>query len=86
MLLIALPWYIAFEVKSDGFLEDFIIGEHFKRFFISGWEGSMYGAAHSQPIGTIWWFFFISFLPWSIVFLGFVAKKIYEFFQDLQGF
>ncbi len=81
MLLIALPWYIAFELKSEGFLEYFIIGEHFKRFFISGWEGSMYGAAHSQPIGTIWWFFLISFLPWSVVFLGFVAQRIYGFFR-----
>ena len=86
MLLIALPWYIAFEMKSAGFLEYFIIGEHFKRFFVSGWEGSMYGAAHSQPIGTIWWFFFISFLPWSVVFLGFVARKIYGFFNDSRDF
>ncbi|MGX3043746.1 ArnT family glycosyltransferase [Helicobacter sp. T3_23-1056] len=86
MLLIALPWYIAFEVKSEGFLEYFIIGEHFKRFFVSGWEGDLYGNAHSQPIGTIWWFFFISFLPWSVVFLGFVAKKIYGFFKIRKDF
>ena len=79
MLLIALPWYIAFEVKSSGFLEYFIIGEHFKRFIVSGWEGDLYGTAHSQPIGTIWWFFFISFLPWSLVFLGFIAQKTYSF-------
>lgn len=86
MLLIALPWYIAFEVKSDGFLEYFIIGEHFKRFLVSGWEGDLYGTAHAEPLGTIWWFFFISFLPWSIVFLGFVAKKIYGFFKIRKDF
>lgn len=86
MLLIALPWYIAFELKSNGFLEYFIIGEHFKRFFVSGWEGSLYGAAHSQPIGTIWWFFFISFLPWSVVFLGFIAQKIYGFCKIRSDF
>lgn len=46
----------------------------------------MYGAAHSQPIGTIWWFFFISFLPWSLVFLGFIAQKTYSFCKIHSNF
>ncbi len=75
--LIAIPWYVAFEVKAPGFLEYFLVGEHFKRFFISGWEGSLYGQAHREPIGTIWWFFALSFLPWNAVLLGFVIKKIW---------
>lgn len=85
MLIIAIPWYIAFEIKSKGFLEYFIIGEHFKRFFISGWEGSLYGAAHSEPIGMIWWFFFISFLPWSVVFIGILLKRFHLFKEQLQS-
>lgn len=74
-LLIAAPWYVAFEVKSSGFLEYFIIGEHIKRFLVSGWEGSLYGAAHSEPIGMIWWFFLIAFLPWSVIFICFLIAK-----------
>lgn len=75
MLLISAPWYVAFEMKSNGFLEYFIIGEHIKRFLVSGWEGSLYGAAHSEPIGMIWWFFLIAFLPWSVIFIGFLIAK-----------
>lgn len=85
MLIIAIPWYIAFEVKSSGFLEYFIIGEHFKRFFISGWKGSLYGVAHSEPLGMIWWFFFISFLPWSVIFIGFLIKKFRLFQNQLKN-
>ncbi|WP_293725491.1 ArnT family glycosyltransferase [Thiolapillus sp.] len=38
-LLIGLPWYIAAELKTPGFLNYFIIGEHFMRFIQPGWGG-----------------------------------------------
>lgn len=67
MLAIALPWYIAAEIATPGFLDYFIVGEHFKRFVVSGWEGDLYGSAHDQPRGMIWLFWLQSALPWSIV-------------------
>ena len=75
-LLIALPWYILCEMRSEGFLEYFIVGEHFKRFLVSGWEGDLYGSAHSRRLGSIWIFFLVAFLPWSIIFVGFTCVKI----------
>ncbi|MBC7184497.1 MAG: phospholipid carrier-dependent glycosyltransferase, partial [Marinobacter sp.] len=35
MLLLVLPWYILAELKTPGFLDYFIVGEHLKRFLIS---------------------------------------------------
>lgn len=85
-LLIALPWYILCELRSEGFLEYFIIGEHFKRFLVSGWEGDLYGGAHSRKIGSIWIFFLMAFLPWSIIFAGFFARHIATFFANFKIF
>ena len=79
-LLIALPWYVACEVRSEGFLEYFIVGEHFKRFLVSGWEGDLYGSAHSRRLGSIWLFFLVAFLPWSVAFVGFLCAFIAKIF------
>nr|MDT0252130.1 phospholipid carrier-dependent glycosyltransferase [Endozoicomonas sp.] len=67
MLVIALPWYLLAEQATPGFLDYFIVGEHFKRFLVSGWEGDLYGSAHEEVRGTIWWFWCYSAAPWSIV-------------------
>ncbi|WED27197.1 glycosyltransferase family 39 protein [Vibrio sp. DW001] len=67
MLAIALPWYFLAELATPGFIDYFIVGEHFKRFFVSGWEGDLYGSAHDQPRGMIWLFWLESALPWSVV-------------------
>lgn len=64
-LVIAVPWYYLAEIKTKGFLEYFILGEHFKRFFDSGgWDGDKYGFAKTQPIGIIWVFLFLFAFPW----------------------
>ncbi|MGR6859165.1 ArnT family glycosyltransferase [Aliivibrio salmonicida] len=67
MLLIALPWYIMAEIATPNFLNYFIIGEHFNRFFVSGWEGDLYGSAHDEPKGMIWLFWIQAAAPWSLV-------------------
>jgi 4-amino-4-deoxy-L-arabinose transferase-like glycosyltransferase len=65
MFLIAVPWYYLAEQETKGFLEYFIIGEHFKRFFDSnGWAGDKYGFAKTQPFGIIWVFLFVFAFPW----------------------
>ena len=66
---IAAPWYIAAELKTPGFLNYFLIGEHFQRFLIPGWTGDLYGSGHVKPRGTIWLFGILAFLPWSLFFL-----------------
>lgn len=66
-LAIAVPWYLLAELKSPGFLEYFLIGEHWLRFVDSGWPGDLYGHAHAEPRGTIWLFGIAAALPWSIV-------------------
>jgi 4-amino-4-deoxy-L-arabinose transferase-like glycosyltransferase len=72
--VLALPWYALAESRTPGYLEYFIIGEHWKRYTESGWQGDMFGTAHARPRGTIWLFALVSTLPWSAVWLGLVVK------------
>ena len=67
MLTIAGPWYLLAEINSPGFLEYFLVGEHWLRFVESGWQGDLYGYAHSRPPGTILIYAIVAALPWSIV-------------------
>ncbi|MGP0565572.1 MULTISPECIES: ArnT family glycosyltransferase [unclassified Nitrospina] len=65
--VIAVPWYVAAEMTTPGFLHYFFIGEHFSRFFEPGWEGDRYGWARGQPFGMIWVFYLIGLAPWSVL-------------------
>jgi len=67
-LAIALPWYVIAEMRSPGFINYFIVGEHFHRFVTPGWKGDLYGTAHDYPYGTIWLFMMADVLPWTILF------------------
>ncbi|MDA9294240.1 glycosyltransferase family 39 protein [Flavobacteriaceae bacterium] len=64
VLLIAAPWYYLAEKETEGFIDYFIVGEHFKRFFDSSWKGDKYGFPKSQVLGMIWVFLFLFTLPW----------------------
>jgi 4-amino-4-deoxy-L-arabinose transferase-like glycosyltransferase len=63
---IAGAWYWAAERASPGFLEYFLVGEHWKRFAEPGWKGDLYGTAHSRVRGMIWLFWIAAALPWSV--------------------
>jgi 4-amino-4-deoxy-L-arabinose transferase-like glycosyltransferase len=76
MLLIAAPWYLLAERESPGFLEYFIVGEHFQRFLVSGWEGDLYGSAHRETKGMIWGFWLVFTLPWSPLLLFAAARGV----------
>ncbi|MGR5062891.1 phospholipid carrier-dependent glycosyltransferase [Photobacterium sp. DNB22_13_2] len=76
-LIISLPWYLLAEWKSPGFLNYFIIGEHIKRFVVSGWEGDLYGSAHDEVRGTIWLFWFLAALPWAPI-LMYQASRFFR--------
>jgi hypothetical protein len=67
MLLIAAPWYALAEWRTPGFLNYFLIGEHWNRFTQPGWSGDLYGTAHVEPRGTIWFFALAACLPWSLL-------------------
>jgi 4-amino-4-deoxy-L-arabinose transferase-like glycosyltransferase len=64
MFAIAAPWYIAAEVKTPGFINYFIVGEHVMRFLVPHWAGDLYGNAHDEPRGKIWIFYAAAVLPW----------------------
>jgi 4-amino-4-deoxy-L-arabinose transferase-like glycosyltransferase len=84
--VLALPWYLAAEYRTPGFLHYFIIGEHWDRFVHPGWAGDLYGTAHSEPRGMIWLFWIAAALPWSIPACGFLfgKKRIRRSFQSLR--
>ena len=85
MLVIGLPWYLLAEQKTPGFLEYFIVGEHFKRFTVPGWTGDRYGHAHEQPLGMIWPFLLADGFPWSVALLavfGYRAVKKQKVMQS----
>ena len=64
-LLIALPWYILAELKTPGFINYFIVGEHFMRFVDPGWMGDLYGHAHKEAKGMIWLHWLAGSTPWG---------------------
>jgi 4-amino-4-deoxy-L-arabinose transferase-like glycosyltransferase len=75
LLALILPWYITAEIRTPGFLEYFILGEHVQRFLVSGWQGDLYGTAHVKPRGMIWLYWLICACPWSFIALGLIVKK-----------
>lgn len=72
MLLISLPWYVLAEIQTPGFIEYFIIGEHWQRYLQKDWSGDLYGRGHGKPLGMIWVYAFVGMLPWTLI-LPFLA-------------
>ncbi len=66
-IAIALPWYWLAEMRTPGFWEYFFIGEHWKRFTVTGWEGDKYGTAHATARGAIWLLALAACLPWTVL-------------------
>ncbi len=82
MIITALPWYYLAEQNSKGFIDYFIVGEHFKRFFDSSWKGDKYGFPKSQPLGIVWLFLFGMALPWFQVVAGKLWKDRKDVFKN----
>lgn len=66
---LSLPWYIVAELKTPGFINYFVLGEHVMRFLQPGWKGDRYGFAHAQPLGIIWPYVALAGLPSVLVLL-----------------
>ena len=64
---LVLPWYVLAEWRTPGFLEYFIVGEHWNRFLVPGWDGDLYGHSHAFPHGTIWLFAVLALMPWTVL-------------------
>ena len=83
-LFVAVPWYLIAEYRTPGFLNYFIVGEHIKRFIVSGWQGDLYGSAHERTRGTIWLYAVIAMLPWSPLILWQWLRNLKEH-RDTQN-
>ncbi|MGS0674778.1 ArnT family glycosyltransferase [Shewanella sp. 0m-4] len=81
MLAIALPWYVIAEQATPGFLNYFLVGEHWSRFVDSGWKGDLYGSAHDEVRGTIWFYFVVAAMPWSL----FLPRAFYKIATEIKG-
>ena len=76
MLLVGVPWYLFAEQATSGFLEYFLVGEHFSRFLEPAWEGDPYGAVKDMPLGSIWVYLVVASAPWSLILvLAFVVPS-----------
>jgi 4-amino-4-deoxy-L-arabinose transferase-like glycosyltransferase len=73
--LVSVPWYIAEEMRTPGYLEYFIIGEHWKRYTVPAWRGDMFGTAHVRPRGFIWPLAILATLPWCLTWLGLAWER-----------
>jgi 4-amino-4-deoxy-L-arabinose transferase-like glycosyltransferase len=88
LLAIALPWYILAEIRTPGFLNYFIVGEHLNRFLVAGWTGDRYGMAHNAAKGMIWLYALAGIFPWNIAGVRWLitnGKKLPSLFQDEDG-
>ncbi|ABV88939.1 ArnT family glycosyltransferase [Shewanella pealeana] len=81
MLAITLPWYVMAERATPGFLNYFIVGEHWSRFVDSGWQGDLYGSAHDEIRGSIWLYFIGAAMPWSL----FLPRAIYKLVKQSKS-
>ena len=69
VLVFSLPWYFLAELRTPGFLNYFLLGEHWHRFVTAGWTGDRYGTAHAFPRGGIWLLGFGAVAPWPFLML-----------------
>ena len=74
--VLVVPWYWAVERATPGFLDYFLIGEHWKRFTEPGWTGDRYGVAHAWKRGWIWLFWVAAAAPWSIVAIDWLVRVV----------
>jgi len=74
MLAVAVPWYWLAEQSTPGFIDYFIVGEHWERYSQSEWQGDPYGSVKDRGPGTIWIYFLVATLPWG-PFIGYRLLK-----------
>jgi 4-amino-4-deoxy-L-arabinose transferase-like glycosyltransferase len=84
LALTTIPWHLMAEASSPGFLNYYIIGEHFSRFVDRGWEGDRFGNPHEAIRGTIWAYFVVALLPWALVLPWVYRSRLKGFAQQVR--
>ncbi len=79
---VAVPWYYLAEQTTPGFIDYFLVGEHWLRFTDSSWKGDKYGFPKTQPLGIIWVFLLLFALPWIEVIFYKVFKTRLTIIKD----
>ncbi|MEM7363497.1 MAG: phospholipid carrier-dependent glycosyltransferase [Pseudomonadota bacterium] len=51
MLAIAAPWYLTSEVRTPGFIDYFLVGEHLSRYLEEGWAGVLFRLLQRRSLG-----------------------------------
>ena len=87
MLGFGLPaiWYAIAEIKTPGFLEYFVLGEHIYRFLKPGWAGDMFGNAHIEPRGMVWFYASLGLMPWTLMLIAYLAKAPMAMIQQIRS-
>ncbi|AZS82453.1 MAG: glycosyltransferase family 39 protein [Achromobacter sp.] len=88
-LALAVPWYVFAELKTPGFVQYFLVGEHFLRFVDAGWRGDLYGTAHERPLGSIWGEWLLASFPWGwvgVLLAGWAVSRASRRVKALQIF
>ena len=67
MLALTLPWYLMVEQATPGFLNYYIIGEHWERYTTVDWQGNQFGSTHSSFTGAIWLDWLVAAFPMSLI-------------------
>ena len=80
--IVAVPWYYFTEKTTPGFIDYFLVGEHWLRFTDSSWKGDKYGFPKTQPLGIVWAFLLLFALPWIQVIIYKVFKTRSSLFKD----
>ncbi|MDD2867822.1 glycosyltransferase family 39 protein [Neomegalonema sp.] len=75
LILLVVPWHLAAEIATPGFLRYFLWGEHVQRFLVPGWSGDLYGSAHLRPKGWIWPMALMIALPWSLLAPALILRR-----------
>lgn len=69
------PWYLLADFEQPGFLNYFIIHENILRFLVKKY-GDLYGSGHRHFRGMIWFMTLLACVPWVIIGIGLLIKKI----------
>jgi len=73
-ILLTVPWFIAQEIHSPGFLKYFFINENLLRFLVHDY-GDKYGYGHIYMRGSAIWMMIVSAFPISIIAINKLFKN-----------
>ncbi len=79
---VTVPWFIASEVATPGFIRYFFWNENVARYLFKEY-GDRYGSGHTHAYGTSWLLLLAAFAPWSVALLFFLIAAGRERLKSL---